>query len=71
LLVAFILADGNKMECWQLGAVLNLPDGCQKNTLEAKISRLRKKLEMIQTSPKPIQALRGEGYQLVMKVMLR
>jgi DNA-binding response OmpR family regulator len=65
LLVAFIRAEQNMLEIWQIAELLRMDVGAlNKPALELHIVRLRKKLTAIGTCAFPIKAIRGRGYQL-------
>ena len=77
MLTTFTRAVNQRLEHWQLMALFETSDSASemevsadmnKNTLEAKIARLRKKLIQVGGSEQPLKAIRGQGYQLCTKL---
>lgn len=77
MLVSFTRTADQRMEHWQLMALFEAPDTASetgagadynKNTLEAKIARLRKKLIQAGAVDQPLRAIRGQGYQLCIQL---
>jgi len=65
LLNALSLAGPAGMERWEIAELLGLePDAASSNVLEARISRLRRKIQRAGPSGPVIQARRGEGYRV-------
>lgn len=65
LLVAFTRAPDQRLDHWQLMA---MSEDLKKNTLEAQITRLRKKLVQAGADEQPVKAIRGQGYQLCVRL---
>ncbi|OGB57387.1 MAG: transcriptional regulator [Burkholderiales bacterium RIFOXYD12_FULL_59_19] len=69
LLAAFARAPGQRLEHWQLIALLGKVD-CSKAGLEMQIARLRKKLVQVSADEQPIKVIRQVGYQLSIEVQV-
>lgn len=65
MLTAFTRAPDQRLEHWQL---MTLSEDLKKNTLEAQITRLRKKLVQAGAGEHPVKAIRGQGYQLCVRM---
>ncbi len=62
-------APGHRLESWQLIELSGKAEiELSKNALEVQIVRLRKKLTQAGAVNQPIKAVRGQGYQLCIKV---
>jgi len=62
-------APGHRLESWQLIELSGKAEvDFNKRTLEVQIVRLRKKLMQAGAINQPIKAVRGQGYQLCIKV---
>jgi len=71
LLSGLAQANGRHLESWQLIEMLgNDLDTYSKAALEVGVVRLRKKLLMAGAPEPAIKALRGQGYQLCVEVVL-
>ncbi|MGZ4970233.1 MAG: response regulator transcription factor [Methylobacter sp.] len=71
MLSALARAPGRRLESWQLIELSGKAEAdLSKNTLEVQIVRLRKKLVQAGAADQPIKAVRGEGYQLCIKVVV-
>lgn len=65
LLVAFIRAEDQKLESWQLIELITTPEkDYSKANLELMVSRLRKKIVDAGSNKLPIQSIREFGYKL-------
>lgn len=64
-------APGHRLESWQLIELAGKAEAdFSKHTLEVQIVRLRKKLMQAGAVGQPIKAVRGQGYQLCIKVTI-
>jgi DNA-binding response OmpR family regulator len=71
LLAGLAQASGRRLESWQLIEMLgNDIETYSKTTLEVALGRLRKKLLLAGAVEPTIKALRGQGYQLCVDVVL-
>lgn len=71
MLVAFCRAPGQRLPYWQLAETLELDlQSYPKNSLEVRVTRLRKKIIEAGAEPNCIEAVRGYGYQLCLQVKL-
>lgn len=70
LLAAWARAPQNTLEHWQIAEALGMDDGIKKPLIELHVSRLRKKLPVAVGAATPIRAIRGQGYQLCVPVVL-
>jgi DNA-binding response OmpR family regulator len=70
LLRGFIQADSCQLNYEQILDILSLPIETDKNLIEIKISRLRKKLNEAASIHDSIQTLRGKGYKLNLAIKL-
>jgi DNA-binding response OmpR family regulator len=71
LLACLIQAKDRRLEYWQLIEILgNDLDSYSKAALEVQVVRLRKKLLLAGAMEPSIKALRGQGYQLCVDVIL-
>jgi DNA-binding response OmpR family regulator len=71
MLSALMLAPGQRLENWQLMELLGKSlDDYTKAALELHIVRLRKKLGQLGGASPSIQAIRGWGYQLCIRLIL-
>ncbi|PQA76664.1 transcriptional regulator [Rhodoferax sp. TS-BS-61-7] len=66
LLAAFTRAPEQRLDHWQLMA---MSEDLKKNTLEAQITRLRKKLVQAGAGEHPVKAIRSQGYQLCVRLV--
>lgn len=68
---AFVKAPGQRLATWQVVQALGAdPEQQSKGSLEVRITRLRKKLLQIGAHAGCIEAVRGEGYQLCIPLVL-
>jgi len=67
LLAAFTRAPDQRLDHWQLMA---MSEDLKKNTLEAQITRLRRKLVLAGAREQPVKAIRSQGYQLCVRLVL-
>lgn len=68
---AFAKAPGQRLATWQVVQALGAdPEQQSKGSLEVRITRLRKKLLQIGAHAGCIEAVRGEGYQLCIPLVL-
>lgn len=64
-------APGRRLESWQLIELSGKGEAdFSKHTLEVQIVRLRKKLMQAGAIDQPIKAVRGQGYQLCIKIIV-
>ena len=70
LLAAWARAPQNTLEHWQIAEALGMEDGVKKPLIELHVSRLRKKLPTALDVPTSIRAIRGQGYQLCVPLVL-
>ena len=70
LLAAWARAPQNTLEHWQIAEALGMEDGIKKPLIELHVSRLRKKLPTVAGASTPIRAIRGQGYQLCVPLVL-
>lgn len=71
MMAAFARAPEQRLEHWQLIAISTAPETeLHKNTLEVQIARLRKKLIQVGAGEFPLRSIRGQGYQLCLKITL-
>lgn len=70
LLAAFIRAHEQRVENWQLIALLSNDDNFSKENLEVHIARLRNKLKKLTNEPQTIKAIRNFGYQFCLQAKL-
>lgn len=70
MLSALARAPGNRLESWQLIELSGKEEEVSKHALEVQIVRLRKKLVQAGAAEQPIKAVRGQGYQLCVKVVV-
>jgi len=70
MLSALARAPGRRLESWQLIELSGKEEEVSKHTLEVQIVRLRKKLVQAGAADQPIKAVRGQGYQLCIKVVV-
>lgn len=70
LLAAWAGAPQNTLEHWQIAEALGMEDGIKKPLIELHVSRLRKKLPTAAGVLTPIRAIRGQGYQLCVPLVL-
>ena len=71
LLIAFMRANNQKLENWQLIELIATPEkDYSKANLEVMITRLRKKLVNAGSNQHPILSIRDFGYQLSEKTQL-
>lgn len=69
LLVSFVRAKDNVLETWQIAETLGLDlDDLNKTNIELQISRLRKKIALVNRDKTSIISIRGHGYKLVLNV---
>ena len=71
LLAAFVRAQDQQLETWQLIALTDkeVTEGSKK-ALEVQIVRLRKKLQQTGATEPTIKSIRGQGYKLCLKLFL-
>lgn len=71
MLSALARAPGHRLESWQLIELSGKAEAdFSKHALEVQIVRLRKKLMQAGAGDQPIKAVRGQGYQLCIKVIV-
>ncbi|MGZ8223388.1 MAG: response regulator transcription factor, partial [Methylobacter sp.] len=70
MLSALARAPGHRLESWQLIELSGKEEDINKHALEVQIVRLRKKLVQAGAAGQPIKAVRGQGYQLCIKVVV-
>lgn len=70
MLSALTRAPGHRLESWQLIELSGKEEDVSKRTLEVQIVRLRKKLMQAGAGDQPIKAVRGQGYQLCIKMIV-
>lgn len=73
MLVAFCRAQNQRLEHWQLMDIsITSAEKIElnKNALEAKVARLRKKLVYAGAVNQPLIAIRGHGYQLCVRLII-
>lgn len=66
MLTAFSRAPSQRLAYWQLADIVGIKlDERGKASLEVRVVRLRKKLQRVGVSGVAIEAIRGDGYQLL------
>lgn len=71
MLASLSRASGQRLEYWQLIELAGKPEtDSSKSTLEVQIVRLRKKLLQAGAADQPIKSVRGQGYQLCVKLIV-
>lgn len=75
ILMAFTRLSEQRLDYWQMMSMSGEPEydsepAINKNTLEAKMTRLRKKLITAGSGNQPLRAIRGQGYQLCINIMV-
>lgn len=70
LLKTFILAPENRLEKDVITKILCIDVNARSGTLEVRIVRLRKKLMAAGVKGRPINAIRGWGYQLATTIVM-
>ncbi|MEI8299416.1 MAG: response regulator transcription factor [Pseudomonadota bacterium] len=71
ILTALMRAAGRSLEVWQLLAITSDDDTTSVNALQARMTRLRRKLVSIGLTADCIQARRGQGYYLAVNLIIR
>ncbi len=71
MLASLSRASGQRLAYWQLMELVGKPEtDFSKNTLEVQVVRLRKKLMQAGSGDQPIKSVRGQGYQLCVKLIV-
>ena len=71
MLVALARAPGQRLGVWQIIEAIGLSlEETNKSSLEVRITRLRKKLDQAGAPSQCIEAVRGEGYQLCVSLLV-
>ena len=69
VLAAFVRAQDQQLETWQLIAPTGKPvTETSKKALEVQLVRLRKKLQQAGAAEPTIKAIRGQGYKLCVRL---
>ena len=72
ILNALARASGQRLEYWQIAEALGkAPEALSKSNLDVKIFRLRKKIVQVGGDENAIKAIRTQGYQLCVNLIVR